>query len=269
MSKMLFSSVNGQQVDHVSINERTIQYGDGVFTTAKIAGGEVVWLNRHVDRLRNACQKIMITSVDWSLLADELSHVAKNYQRATLKVIISAGQQSKAYARADNCTANILIYVNEFPSHYLEWQEKGISIGVAKTRLGINSALAGLKHTNRLEQVLLKNELASTEYQDLLAFNELDNLIESISSNVFVLINNEWVTPKLDKSGVDGLSRQVLLAKFPQIKERDVQQAELVNIQAILLTNCLMPAVPISNFEGKALSMEACRPFISYLNEVS
>ncbi|QOL24809.1 aminodeoxychorismate lyase [Thalassotalea sp. LPB0316] len=266
---MLFCSINGQPTHQLPISDRTIHYGDGIFTTAKIGNGQIVWLEQHLERLKQASKVLAIEGVDWQALKSEMITIAKDYSIAVLKVIISAGHDSKAYARADNCRANTIILVNAFPMHYEKWQQRGIRLGIAETRLGINSTLAGIKHLNRLEQVLLKNEHQQRDFDYLIALNEVGHVIESTSSNLFVLIGKTWHTPKLSQSGVDGLARQKLISAFDKIVVGTVSVEDLHEAKAMLLTNCLMPAIPVVQFQDVLLPIEPCVPLISYLNEAS
>ena len=266
---MQFCSINGVNTTQLSTLDRTIHYGDGVFTTVKIAQGKVVWLRSHIDRLKHSCQQFNISGVNWSLLEKEILSVVKPFEHHVLKVIISAGQSSKGYARGNDCTANTMLMINDFPIYYQQLQKSGVSVALAKSFVSINPMLAGVKHLNRLEQVLLKNELASAKVDDLLATNSDGDIIETITGNVFMLINNQWCTPKLNKSGVAGLARMKLLNHFSGIHEREIRADEIDNVKAMFTTECLMPLLPVSSLEGRSLDISVCKPYLDYLNEIS
>jgi len=264
---MLYCSFNGVESQQLPVLDHSIHYGDGVFTTATISQGRVVWLSDHIKRLQDACQHFSIEGIDWPSLIAHVEQVAKSFDQHVLKIIISAGQASAGYGRLANCRANFLVMVNAFPMHYFNWQNTGIAVELANTQLGINPVLAGYKHLNRLEQVLLKNEINNLSCDDLLAFNINDELIEAISGNIFVNINEQWCTPSLEESGVNGLARQRLLNHFKYIDVRKIKREELAQVDSMFITNCLLPVVPVNQLASRKLSIDACQPFLHFLKQ--
>lgn len=272
MVQMFYCSVNGQNKNELAINDRGLSYGDGVFTTAKVVNGKICQLNAHMQRLKVSCEKLKLAVPDINAIEQELTTAARQYAQAVAKVIITAGQGGRGYSRQGIANNNVIISFSSFPQHYLDWQQDGITMGISEYQLGINSHLAGIKHLNRLEQVLIRHELDARAEDDILVTNCNGIVVEGSSANVFWLKNNVWYTPKLVDSGVKGLKRQQILSKLAhlyQFEERQATLDELDDIQAMIITNCVMDVIPVHTFNNISLSIEASKVLAIALNTVS
>lgn len=255
-SIMLYSSVNYVPINNIPLNDRGLAFGDGVFSTAKIINGSVAHLDKHMQRLQTACQRIAIIKINWQQLEGELIKLAKGYQRACLKVIISAGESQRGYSRVGGQGANIIITVSNFPSHYDAWEQKGISVGISSIKLGLNPLLAGLKHLNRLEQVLIRAELDALPFDDVLVTDINGDIIETNCANVFWLADGQWHTPKLDNAGVNGIIRDRILVQNPAIIESNYPMESLDNVEAMFISNSLHGIIGVHTFDGRKLNLE-------------
>lgn len=259
-SLMYYCSVNGQQASELAISDRGLAYGDGVFTTANVIDGQVCYLSQHIQRLVTSCKRLNIAAPDWHFIEQELTENARQYSQAVVKVIITAGQGGRGYSRQGTLSSNTIVSFSSFPLHYLDWQKHGISMGVSEFQLGINPSLAGIKHLNRLEQVLIREELDARTEDDLLVTNCKGIIVEASCSNVFWLKNHTWYTPTLVDSGVAGLKRQQIINTLSvtyDIEEVQAKIEELENIQAMIITNSVMGIVPVHTFNKRSLSVLA------------
>jgi len=253
---MLYCSINGEKTSQLAVNDRGFSYGDGLFTTAKIVNGEIEMLPQHLMRLIDGCRHLNIEFNAISRLENELKTVALSFSIAVIKVVITAGKGGRGYSRigADNPT--VVISVSKFPEHYQDWQQSGIDLGISALRLGLNPMLAGIKHLNRLEQVLIRQELDKIAEDDLIVTNINGDVVETSCANVFWIINDMFYTAEISDSGVAGLMRDRVLAKIPSViigryTLEDIQQA-----QAMFICNSVMGIVPIKTFNGKLMSVD-------------
>lgn len=258
---MLFHSVNGATDIQIEVTDRALNYGDGLFTTAKIHHGKVELLHQHLARLRYGCQRLMIDGVNFTWLESYLVKLASDYPLAVLKVLISAGSGGRGYSRLGVSEPNVVVSVHQFPTHYQALSIKGINLGVANYMLGINPQLAGIKHLNRLEQVLVRNELDNREEDDLLVMNVQQDIIETTSANVFYQMNGKWYTPELKVSGVDGLMRQAILANNNEITVCRNNLTALANVTAMFICNCIAGIIPVAQFNHTQLDLTAVQAF--------
>jgi 4-amino-4-deoxychorismate lyase len=266
---MYFQSVNGQQVNHISINDRGLAYGDGIFTTAKVSDGQIELLHLHIKRLQTGCLLFKILDVDFSALQNDLIECCKGYKLAVLKVVITSGEGGRGYSRVGVSRPNIIIKISEFPNKYLEWQAAGITLANSSIHLGINPLFAGVKHLNRLEQVLIRDELDQTNYDDLLVFNIFDDIIETTCANIFWFDNGEIFTPEIKDSGVAGIQRSEILRKYPATKIVKAKISEIKRAQSIFITNSIMEIVPVINYAGNELDIKQVHQFKAHIANIN
>lgn len=252
---MKFCLVNGIEQSQINIESRGLAYGDGIFTTAKIVNGNIQYLSSHVNRLIVSCEKLGLCIPNRDELAQQLVHVAQQYTLAVLKVIITAGSGGRGYARGINKSNDVVIMVHDYPTHYDTLALEGVSLGNSIQKIGINPMLSGLKHLNRLEQVLLRQELVNTDVDDLVVSNINNEVIEVTSANLFVWLNNKLCTPDVSFSGVNGIMRQTILKHYPSTEIKKITLPDLINAKAMFICNCVMGIVPVKKYNNKNLSM--------------
>ena len=262
------------QLSGISVSDRAFAYGDGLFTTARIASGKVENVAAHLERLIHGANTLAI-DVDLTGLAQRLEVLASNYSLAVLKVLISAGEGGRGYSRVGCEKGKVVISIHDYPAYYKTWQKHGIRLGIAKTRLGVNPMLAGIKHLNRLEQVMVRQELDARDEDDLLVSNCLGNIVEVSAGNIFWLPKRKashseetsretWYTPSLTMSGVDGLARQQLIQKFSNSHKYAIEIVEQTTLTAnavdgMLVCNSVLGIAPVNEFAGTALNIAPVR----------
>lgn len=269
---MYYQSINGQAEQHLSINNRGLAYGDGVFTTAKVLDGKVERLAAHIKRLTTSCETLNITLPDMTKVTNELITVAKRYRLSVAKVIVTAGDGGRGYSRQGCQTSNVIITFHPFPEHYAGLQQQGVHLGVSSLQLGISPLLSGIKHLNRLEQVLIRQEVDNRAEDDLLVLNYFDNIVEASAANVFWLKNKTWYTPELKESGVEGLMRNHILqtaGNYCKIEVVNVKLVALVNIEAMFICNSVMGIMPVRQFQHQKLALMPCRDMAKFIEDIS
>lgn len=253
---MKYCLVNGIEQTDIDIESRGLAYGDGLFTTAKVVNGKVEHLFAHINRLIQGCEKLQISKPSIKDLKSQLNNVAKNYTLAVIKVIIVASTGGRGYARASTNLHDVIIMVFDFPNHYSHQANSGITLGLSQQKIGLNPMLAGLKHLNRLEQVLLRQELSSCDVDDLLVTNLNNEVVEVTSANIFFFIGDELVTPDLSQSGVNGIMRQAIVKFRPDTIVKPLSLNDVNQAHAMFVCNCVMGIIPIAHFNGRGLPLE-------------
>ncbi len=258
---MRYCSVNGKQVTQLAVNDRGFSYGDGIFTTAKIAAGNIEMLGAHLNRLVTGCQQLGLPAFDSQALQQELMQLALPYALAVVKVVVTSGQGGRGYSRIGCHSPTIVISIFDYPEHYQQWQTQGICLGLSGQQLGLNPMLLGLKHLNRLEQVLLRQELDQRDEDDLLVLNIQQQVVETSCANVFWCSGEQLYTPIISASGVAGLMRARLLDKFPHTIVQHHLLADLDCVTSMFVCNSVMGVVPVNCFMGKSLDIKAVTRF--------
>ncbi len=250
--------VNGRAAGEVSALERGLHFGDGLFETIACEGGRPRFLELHLRRLGAGCARLGLEAPEAATLRAEVQRLAAPCGRAIIKVLLTRGAAAaRGYAVTgfEQPTRISLRYA--WPPEDPGVARVGVRVRIAALRLGENPALAGLKHCNRLEQVLARREWTDTGIAEALMFSSSGALVSGTMSNVFMVRNGKLYTPRVDRCGVAGVMRQVVLAAAADAgiaaEERVLDSQELASAQEVFLTNALMGIRPVRELEGRAL----------------
>ena len=176
--------INGLEQDTLPASDRATQFGDGCFTTARILDGGVCLLGAHILRLQKACEALLIPFSQWDILESEMRRLASDKASGVLKVIISRGSGGRGYSGSACLHPTRILSVSDYPSHYAHWREEGVALALSPVRLGRNPMLAGIKHLNRLEQVLIRTHLEQTEAGEALVLDSEGYITECCAANL-------------------------------------------------------------------------------------
>lgn len=242
--------INGIPTDSVSAMDRGLAYGDGHFTTLLVKDGRPVWWPAHLARLQQASTRLGLAELDWQQLGDEVAEMARDQTLAVIKVMLTRGSGGRGYDGTACHAPTRILSLAAYPAHYPVWQQTGIPLLVCQQRLGDAPMLAGLKTLNRLEQVLLKSELAARSGVEGIVLNSRGFLVEGVSANLFWRRGRTVFTPDLTHCGIDGIMRRHVMAMLKQMSiELRVVEAPLESLrqaEEVWLTNTLMGIVPVT-----------------------
>ncbi|WP_133479311.1 aminodeoxychorismate lyase [Cognatilysobacter segetis] len=212
------------QVDALSPLDRGLAYGDGLFETMRVWRGDVPWWDRHWARLTRGADALGIALPDEGRVREALAATLDGAD-GVAKLLVTRGEGARGYA-ASAGPATWLLSRHEAPS-----RRDRIVVRWCATRLAVQPRLAGLKHCNRLEQVLARSEWPAGEGADDGLMVDADGDVASaIAGNVFILSQGRWRTPRLDRCGVHGVMRgwamAVLDADEARLSPSDVEAAD-------------------------------------------
>jgi 4-amino-4-deoxychorismate lyase len=202
--------VNGRRTDVLPVSDRGLLYGDGVFETVAVRGARPVQLERHMRRLEAGCRRLGIASTPIDPVRGEAKRLARQTERAVLKIIITRGVGGRGYRADLHAPPTRIVGLHPWPDYSPQFRAQGIAATVCSTRLARNPALAGIKHLNRLEQVLARNEWAH-EYQEGLVLDTAGRPVEGTMSNLFLVRDDTLLTPELRGCGVAGIMRERIM----------------------------------------------------------
>ncbi|MDL4914112.1 MAG: aminodeoxychorismate lyase [Enterobacterales bacterium endosymbiont of Blomia tropicalis] len=254
--------INGIEQKQLPANDRAVQFGDGCFTTAAVQNGKILLIEQHLQRLKDTCEQLWLPEVDWSLLEKEMRRAAQNQQQAVLKVVITAGTGGRGYSRTGCGESTRIISLSPWPQHYLRLQQQGVTLATSPIRLAQNAQFAGLKHLNRLEQVMIRAHLDQTDADEALVLDTQGQVVECCAANLFWRKGDTILTPDLSMSGVNGIMRRYLMMQLEaaglacQVVQSE--PAEIFAADEVVICNALMPVLPVRqidavNFTGRKL----------------
>jgi 4-amino-4-deoxychorismate lyase len=264
MDELQLARIDGRPVSpagaSVSLLERGLHYGDGLFETIACEGGRPRLLERHLRRLARGCERLGLVAADTAALAREVRELAAGTTRAVVKLLLTRGASlARGYAPtgSERGTRIALRYAwqGEDPLH----SAQGVRVRLATLRLGENPALAGIKHCNRLEQVLARCEWSDAAISEAIMFSSSGALVSGTMSNVFLVHESKLLTPRLDRCGVAGIMREVVMeiaaASGLSVEERQLDQSDLAATEELFLTNALIGIRPVRELAGVRLSV--------------
>ncbi len=262
--------VNGKKVSHISVEDRGLLYGDGLFETILCQRGRPVLFDEHMRRLQMGCKKLDICMLEKDLVLAELSECAQQSD-CIIKIIITRGVRARGYQYDPNDqTSTRVVYRNELTDIPLHNYTSGIRLQLCRHRLPSNSALAGLKHLNRLDQVIARSEWTQG-FAEGITLDQEGHVIEGTMSNVFFEAEGKWITPQLDRAGVEGVMRNFILQnadKFSmQCEQSAVTLQQLLAADAIFVCNSVIGVWPVIEFQSSKFSVsESTRRLMQYLH---
>lgn len=229
--------------------DRSNTFGDGVFETMLVTGGQVHLLDRHLHRLSVGLERLGIECSGELIQADiniALSQLSSSSSSSyILKLVISRGSSVFGYG-SNNLSINRLALLKPYLlsdtlSNALNntlSDASSVQLMVCDTRLGFQPALAGIKHCNRLEQVLAKKEVEREGFDDGLMLDQAGNVVETTSANVFILEAGQLVTPPIIDCGVAGVMREHVMNQFDiPVSEATISLKRLFKSDGVILTN--------------------------------
>lgn len=250
--------INGEPGTRIEAEDRGLQYGDGVFETLAVKDGRIVLLDFHLQRLMLGCERLRIPPPSPDVISDELNSAARGQQRAVLKLIVTRGSGGRGYRPPQNVHPTRILSRHAWPAYPESWQRDGISLRMCRTLLGGNPQLAGLKHLNRIEQVLARTEWSDADgIQEGLMTDAGGAVIEGTMSNVFLrLADGKWVTPGLEMCGVAGVMRRYILERAAAtgvvIETGKLMISDLHAAAEIFVCNSIIGVWPVSQFEDRS-----------------
>ena len=263
--------VNGEPRASIDPCDRGLLYGDGLFETIAVPGGRPRFLDWHFDRLGRGARALAFPQPDFDLLGREIARAAPA-ERGVVKLVLTRGPGERGYRPPRDPRPTRIVMTLSWPSWPPDLAARGVRLGWCRTRLSRNVRLAGLKHLNRLEQVLARAEWDDDgDMDEGLMQDDRGRVISATQANLLARIRGEWVTPRLDECGVAGIMRRAFRewseARGAPVEERALGVAEIRAADALVLTNALIGAWPVASLDGRPLGLDpAVREFNDWLD---
>lgn len=247
--------INGEVQTQIAASDRGLHYGDGLFETIALVDGRPRLWPRHLARLEAGCRRLAIPMPDPVLLEQEALQLAKGQARGVVKLILTCGSGGRGYAPPAEPSPQRILLSYPWPDYPRSYWEEGVALRLCRTPLACNPVLAGVKHLNRLEQVLARAEWDDPAIAEGLMCNLEGQVIEGTMSNLFLIRDGRVYTPDLDRCGVAGVMRGVLLelleaqgipCEVTALTLDEVRQAD-----ELLLSNSLIGLWPVCRFEER------------------
>jgi 4-amino-4-deoxychorismate lyase len=249
--------INGERQELWSVQDRGFQYGDGLFETIACSGARPRWWDRHLQRLALGCERLGLPAPDGALLQAEAQSLLGAAPRALIKIIVTRGiAQARGYRPTGDEQPTRIVSAHAWSVG----EEREFRLGLSAVPLGMNPQLAGLKHLNRLEQVLAQRDAAARGLNEVLMCAGTGEVICGSMSNLFVCRGNEWLTPPLTHCGVAGVMRALVLEVAPRlaltVRVASVSVRDVEKSTALFVTNVRLGLQPVHWYQGRRLETD-------------
>ncbi|MDI9239376.1 aminodeoxychorismate lyase [Lysobacter sp. LF1] len=228
-------------------HDRGLAYGDGLFETMRAHGGVIHWWPAHWHRLERGAQVLRIPLPDEARVRRECEALLDG-GAGVLKLVLTRGAGGRGYAPPVSPIPHWAISLHPVPDR---GPADGLHLRWCDTRLALQPVLAGIKHCNRLEQVLARAEWNEPDIHEGLVRSMEGDVVCATAANVFVLRNDHWTTPAVDRCGIAGVCRdwalQALGADETRLAVTDVEAAD-----AIFLCNAARGILPVARLRDRS-----------------
>lgn len=252
------SLINGIATSEISFQDRGLQYGDGLFETIAVDHENLLCWETHLKRLQQGCHRLHIT-FDPQKLKEEAYSLVQSVDKAILKIIITRGQGGRGYALPEKTESSRMITLYPWPVYKKENAIEGVNVRVCDYRYSNNAVLAGIKHLNRLEQILARSEWTDESITEGIVLDQENNVIEGTMSNLFAIKDNNVLTPDLSNCGVEGVirSKVIELANESNIncEIKKISLNELLEADEIFICNSIIGVWPVTTVNRHSFSV--------------
>lgn len=269
---MQLSTINGVITQHVSVYDRGLQYGDGLFETIQYCNGKLMYWQQHYQRLFNDAAKLGIACADQQYWLQDIQALLSRTQAAdhyAVKLVLTRGNSERGYAIAKNTQPNRIVQLSATTKQ--NPGEAGIDATFCKHRLSSNPLLAGIKHLNRLDNVIARQELGK-RYHEGVVLNQQGCVVEGTMSNLFIVKAGRISTPEIQDCGVDGIVRQQLIKLSKKsdraIEIKSVQVQDVLDADELFFSNSLAGVFSANRIDKKCFQTQAtCKHLRQQLNQ--
>ncbi len=233
------------------MHDRGLLYGQSVFETIAVYRQQPLLLDAHIQRLQRGCEVLSI-EFDEATLLQEIGRLCEAIQLAVLRVMVSMGEGGRGYLNPSPARPNRIITTHDYPQHPQAYRDRGVVLGLSEFRLARQPALAGIKHGNRLEQIMARSDW-QPEWQEAVLVDQMDNVIEATQANIFVRHGDQLLTPILDQAGVAGVMREYILQSADKVgvsaEAVPLSIADIESAEEVFLSNCIIGLWPVRQFQ--------------------
>ena len=252
MSKQFL--INGK-FQKISPFDRAFQYGDGIFRTFVVEDKKPRHWKYQYKKIVEDCLAMKIKPPKEKELLSDIHSLFKTKKKAVGKFIISRGVSERGYKFNKDILHNRFLIKTNMPIYPKASFKSGVSLYVCKHKLN-PSMLSGVKHLNRLENIIARQEWTSDQYADGILLDQDGHVIECISSNIFMRIGKIIYTPKISHIGIKGVTRELMIKSSAQlgfkVKESIFDLNKLLEADEVFITNSLFGVLQVKKIKKRS-----------------
>jgi 4-amino-4-deoxychorismate lyase len=243
-------SVDFADGDRVPAADRGFTYGDGLFETLRVVDGRAPLWSRHLARFVASCARLGMPAPDADAIHAEVLRLADGMTDAVVRVTLTRGEGPRGYALPSLPRPRVVVHAAPLRLD-ADTYASGLALRLCETRLASQPALAGMKHLNRLEQVLARAEWSDATFGEGLMRDDRGDLTCATAANLFAVFAGQLATPAVDRCGVAGVARAEVLAVRP-VNVARIAPSRLVEADEVFLTSAVRGILPVRVFATRS-----------------
>ncbi|KRE93774.1 4-amino-4-deoxychorismate lyase [Frateuria sp. Soil773] len=243
--------VDGVAASSVSATDRGLGYGDGLFETIRFRAADAPLWPRHMRRLRESCARLHLPPPDEAVLLGEARTVIAGLAQSVVRITVTRGSGARGYAPPPDARPTRIVAGFALPMLNADDYRHGVRVRLCRLRLAEQPLLAGMKHLNRLEQVLARAEWDDPAVAEGLLCDGHDRVIGATMANLFAVVDGVLVTPALDRCGIAGVARAEILSAQPAARVRELKLGELAQASELFLSSSVRGILPVRELDGR------------------
>lgn len=276
---MLYLNHNGKVQENngpaIHTNNRAYQYGDGVFESIRIFHGCPINLEIHYKRLIEGAELIKIRIPSYFSSAFFEEKIIELIQKSNLseggKCKVSLDRSSGGTYRPETNEAEFCIEVYPILDNAFILNQKGLEVDLFTEMPKTKNKLSNYKTKNGLLYILASIDAKEREMDDLLILNTDHAIIESTSSNIFVISNGVIYTPGIEDGCLAGTMRMqvinIALSNGMKVYECPITPQNLLSADEVFLTNAIAGVKWVGGYRTKRYFNTISKNIIQLLNE--
>jgi 4-amino-4-deoxychorismate lyase len=237
--------INGASIDVVPALDRGLAYGDGLFESIRFVGTVAPLWSRHMQRLTLSCERLRLPVPDLAQLKRDALQVSRGLAQSVVRITVTRGIGERGYAPPLSPQPTRIVTAFAAPQVSDEVYSRGVWVRVCDIRLAEQPLLAGMKHLNRLEQVLARAEWNDPSIAEGVLCDTHGHVISATMANVFALVDGVLLTPAVDRCGVAGVARAEILATCPQAQVGPLTLDALRDADEVFLSSSVRGILPV------------------------
>jgi len=237
--------IDGAVADQVPVLDRGLAYGDGLFESIRFVGAMAPLWSRHMQRLCESCERLRIPAPDTAQLWREALEITRGMLQAVVRITVTRGVGERGYVLPVSPQPMRVVAAFAPPRVADSAYVQGVRMRVCDIRLAEQPLLAGMKHLNRLEQVLARAEWNDPAIAEGVLRDSHGRVISATMANLFAVVDGVLLTPMLDRCGVAGVARAEVLATHPQTQVGELTLDTLFGASEIFLSSSVRGILPV------------------------
>ncbi len=259
----------------LKIDNRALNYGDAFFETIFVSKKNIMFLDKHFDRILNTCDILkfklpyFFTKEYIETKIIDLLNRNKSFVGTRIKILFF--RDSNGLYTPDNNNVSFIIFSSKLDNYKFLYNKKGLFIDVYSDIKKPVNILSNLKTTNTLLNILSGIYKKKNNIDDVILLNQDGFVCEGISSNIFLVKNNILYTPMLEDGCVRGIMREniidiALSNKITVIDDAHITLSDIENADEIFFTNAIQGIRWVLAYKHKRYYNDISKDLFNKLN---